>query len=144
MSADAVRDWSIKDIRDLVQKKFNKRACWFQIKIALALQLGKDVVGIAATGVGKTLSFWIPLLMALEEGHDSMIVVVTPLNLLGKKNVDELSAAGIKGIAIDSKSATDQAFKVCFSDSRVVLFIERYRRISKRGNTTLLLLIPRC
>ena len=106
------RDWSIKDIRDLVWKKFNKRACWFQIKIALALREGKDVVGIAATGAGKTLSFWIPLLMALEEGRDSMIVVVTPLNLLGKKSVEELSAAGIKAVAIDSKTATASVFKV--------------------------------
>jgi hypothetical protein len=32
------------------------------------LYAGKDVIGCAPTGTGKTLSFWIPLLMALEEG----------------------------------------------------------------------------
>lgn len=85
------RNWSIKDIRDLVESKFGKRPCWFQIKVALALRAGKDVAGVAATGAGKTLSFWIPLLMALEEGQDKMIVVVTPLNLLGKQTEMQLN-----------------------------------------------------
>ncbi|KAK7682120.1 hypothetical protein QCA50_014706 [Cerrena zonata] len=111
MSPACVREWSIEDIRDLVMKRFGKRACWFQIQIALALRKGKDVVGIAATGAGKTLSFWIALLMAIEEGRDSMVVVVTPLNLLGKKNVEELSAVGISAVAVDSKSATPGVFK---------------------------------
>lgn len=93
-------------------RKFRKRACWFQIQIALALRRGKNVIGIAATGAGKTLSFWIALLMALEEGRDSMVVVVTPLNLLGKKSVEELKVAGISALAVDSKSATSQAFMV--------------------------------
>ncbi|KZT30262.1 hypothetical protein NEOLEDRAFT_1022841, partial [Neolentinus lepideus HHB14362 ss-1] len=54
---------------ELVQSKFNKCACLFQIKIARAIQKQKrDVVAIAATGFGKTLSFWIPPLMVLEDG----------------------------------------------------------------------------
>ena len=57
--------WNAMNIRELVQKRFQKQACWFQIQIAIALYEGRDVVGIASTGVGKTLSFWIPLLMAL-------------------------------------------------------------------------------
>ncbi|KAF8219595.1 hypothetical protein L208DRAFT_1202823, partial [Tricholoma matsutake] len=53
--------WSVKDIRNLVQQKFEKRPCWMQVKIALALYAGKDVIGCAATGA---LSFWIPLFSA--------------------------------------------------------------------------------
>ena len=71
-----------------------------------------DVVGVAATGSGKTLSFWIPLLMALEDGLDKMVIVVTPLNLLGKQNVDLLAKAGISGVAIDAKNANDETFQV--------------------------------
>lgn len=56
-----------------------------QVKIALALYAGKDVIRCAATGSGKTLSFWIPLLMALEDRMDKMTMVVTPLNLLNKQ-----------------------------------------------------------
>jgi superfamily II DNA/RNA helicase len=56
-SSSQPRDWSVKEIRDLVEPKFHRRPCWFQIKTALALREGKDVVGIAATGAGKTLLY---------------------------------------------------------------------------------------
>ena len=65
---DARSGWSIFKISNLVKQKFGKWPCWFQMKIAMALYEGKDVIGIAPTGAGKTLSFWIPLLMALEDG----------------------------------------------------------------------------
>ncbi|KAF8900872.1 P-loop containing nucleoside triphosphate hydrolase protein, partial [Gymnopilus junonius] len=102
---------SIKEIRDLVQAKLGKHPCWLQIQITLALHAGKDVVGCAKTGAGKTLSFWIPLLMALEEGQDKMTFVVTPLNLLGKQNVAELEKASLNGIAVSAKNANTQTFK---------------------------------
>lgn len=96
-----------------MKAKFRKRACLFQIKVARALRdKRKDVVAIAATGAGKTLSFWIPLLMAMEDGEDRCIIIVTPLNLLGKQNVSLLGAAGLRGIAIDGKNATDETFQV--------------------------------
>ena len=57
------REWTAMKIRELVKAKFDKRPCWLQIKIALALYAKKDVVGVA-TGAGKTLSVWIALLMA--------------------------------------------------------------------------------
>jgi hypothetical protein len=38
------REWSVQEIWDLVQAKFNKRACWFQVKVAMALYAGKDVI----------------------------------------------------------------------------------------------------
>ncbi|KAF5381314.1 hypothetical protein D9615_008286 [Tricholomella constricta] len=98
-------------IRDLVYRKFNKRACWLQIKIALSLRAGNDVVACAPTGAGKTLSFWIALLMALEEDGNKMIFVVTPLNLLGKQNVDTLDHAGLKAIAVSRENATAQTYK---------------------------------
>src|SRR6266540_4562199 len=72
-------EWSIQKVRDLVQAKFGKRPCWYQVKTALALYAGKDVIGCAPTGAGKTLSFWIPLLMALKEGRDAITIVVTRL-----------------------------------------------------------------
>ena len=116
------REWTIKEIRDLVDKRFNKRPCWYQIKVALALRAGKDVVTCAATGAGKTLSFWIALLMAMEDGDNKMIFVVTPLNLLGKQNVDSLSQAGLRAIAVSSENANATVYKVsitfCFLNSR--------------------------
>ena len=106
-------EWSVKEIWDLVQAKFNKQACWFQVKVAMALYAGKDVVACAPTGARKTLSFWIPLLMAIEDGHvDKMMVVVTLLNLLGKQNVNSLANVGISAIAIDRTNAGVNTFKV--------------------------------
>ena len=65
------------------------------------------------SGAGKTLTFWIPILMALEDGEDKMSVVVTPLNLLGKQNKEALDAAGINRVAISHCNSTPQTFKVC-------------------------------
>ncbi|KAF8995086.1 hypothetical protein BDQ17DRAFT_1251068 [Cyathus striatus] len=105
------RKWTPSQIQQLTETKFQKRVCWYQIKVALALYSGKDVVGCAPTGAGKTLSFWIPLLMALEEGHNKMSIVVTPLNLLGKQNVEMLEKAGISAISITKKNANSSTFK---------------------------------
>jgi superfamily II DNA/RNA helicase len=87
--------WTIKRIHDITGAKFGKQPCWYQIKTALAIYEGKNVIGCAPTGAGKTLSFWIPLLMAQEDGKDRMSFVITPLNLLGKQNVKDLEAAGL-------------------------------------------------
>jgi superfamily II DNA helicase RecQ len=96
-------------------KKLSIRPCWFQIKIAQAIYKRKDVVGTAATGPGKTLSFWIALLMALEDGEDVMEFIVTPLNILGKQTIQDLEAADIKAIAVSKENASAQTFKVrCF------------------------------
>jgi superfamily II DNA helicase RecQ len=103
----AAHSWSIEDIRNLVQRKFEKRPCWVQVQIAR-----KDVIGCAATGSGKTLSFWIPLLMALEEGLDKMTIVVTPLNLLGKQNVQLLEKAGLSAVAVSRENANPETFRV--------------------------------
>src|SRR6266498_3867334 len=102
--------WTIQKIRDLIQARFGKRACWYQVQTALALYEGKDVVGCAPTGAGKTMSFWIPLLMALEDGHDRMTVVVTPLNLLGKQNVKVLEEGGLTAIAVSKDNASRDTF----------------------------------
>jgi superfamily II DNA/RNA helicase len=96
-----------------VEKKLGKRPCWFQIQIALAIYNKKDVIGTAATGSGKTLSFWIALLMVLDDGEDKMELIVTPLNILGKQTIRDLASAGINAIAVSKENATKQTFEVC-------------------------------
>lgn len=108
-----LRRWSTERIRELVLRKFGKRPCLFQIKVARALrEKQNDVFAVAATGSGKTLSFWIALLMALEDGEDKLVIVVTPLNLLGKQNVDILAAAEISAVSVDATNASRELFKV--------------------------------
>ncbi|TFK37835.1 P-loop containing nucleoside triphosphate hydrolase protein, partial [Crucibulum laeve] len=96
----------------LVMKKFGKRACIYQVRVATKLYEGKDVIGGAPTGAGKTLSFFIPLLMALEDKLDKMSIIVTPLNLLGKQNVQTaLEDAGLSAIAVSKENANRGTFK---------------------------------
>jgi ATP-dependent DNA helicase RecQ len=104
--------WTIKRIRDITQVKFGKRPCWYQVQTALAIYEGKDVIGCAPTGAGKTLSFWIPLLMAQEDGQEKTSFVVTPLNLLGEQNVKILKEAGLPAIAVSKENAKEETFKV--------------------------------
>ncbi|KAG2065823.1 hypothetical protein BDR04DRAFT_960779, partial [Suillus decipiens] len=77
--------------------------CLWQVKTALALLKGnKDILCIAGMGMGKTLGFWIPLLFWIN----SIQLVVTLLNLLGKQNTMSLAKAGIHAIAINAETAT--------------------------------------
>ncbi|EPQ55931.1 hypothetical protein GLOTRDRAFT_41227, partial [Gloeophyllum trabeum ATCC 11539] len=54
---------SLTDIRTRVREKFGQRPCLWQLQAVQAiLRRDKDVVCIAGTGSGKTLTFWMPLL----------------------------------------------------------------------------------
>jgi replicative superfamily II helicase len=91
---------------------FQWRACWFQIKVAQPLYAEKHIIGCVVTGSGKTLSFWIALLMAVEDGFDKMVFIVTLLNLLGKQNEDVLRRVGIDVVAVSRENVSDGLFKV--------------------------------
>ncbi|KAF5345687.1 hypothetical protein D9758_013077 [Tetrapyrgos nigripes] len=99
-------------IRKLVEEKTGKKLCWWQIKTALAIYDGKDVVGVARTGAGKTMSFWIALMMSRAEGCDDVTVVVTPLNLLGKQNAIQLNDGSfLSAIAVSKENSNAQTYK---------------------------------
>ncbi|KAJ8503631.1 hypothetical protein ONZ45_g10688 [Pleurotus djamor] len=79
------------------------------MEAAKALYEGHDTVLCAGTGAGKTLTFWIPLLMGLEDGRPgSVIIIVTPLNILGQQNASELTSLGIPAVAINGETITDE------------------------------------
>ncbi|KIJ15263.1 hypothetical protein PAXINDRAFT_77643, partial [Paxillus involutus ATCC 200175] len=91
------------------EEVFNVRPCLWQLKVAEALlKEDRDVLCVAGTGMGKTLTFWMPLLFRV----DGIQVIVTPLNMLGKQNVASLGKAGIRAIAINSEMATPANFYV--------------------------------
>ncbi|KAF8150233.1 P-loop containing nucleoside triphosphate hydrolase protein [Crassisporium funariophilum] len=98
----------LSQIRDKVEACFGYRPCLWQIRVVQALlKNDKDVVSIAATGSGKTLTFWMPLLFVPE----AIQIVITPLNILGKQNVETLAKVGIKAISITAESATVENFR---------------------------------
>jgi ATP-dependent helicase YprA (DUF1998 family) len=106
-------------LRALVAEIFKKRACRFQMDIARFLQRKRDVIAVAATGLGKTLSFWMYLLywkthLKKPEDPNKLIIVVTPLNILGEQNEAVLRAAGISGVAVDGENmGKETLFQVC-------------------------------
>ncbi|KAI0683019.1 hypothetical protein BC835DRAFT_1297117, partial [Cytidiella melzeri] len=84
--------------------------CLWQAELDRAiLNGGKDVVAVSGTASGKTLTFWLPLLFCPE----GIQVVITPLNILGAQNRDQLAAKGISTIAIDAQTMSSQVMQVC-------------------------------
>jgi hypothetical protein len=72
------------------------------------MQKKSDVVLISGTGFGKTLTFWIPMLYEPQ----SIMVLVTTLNVLGKQMMATLLHAGITVVNITAKNATNKIFQV--------------------------------
>ncbi|KAJ7199113.1 P-loop containing nucleoside triphosphate hydrolase protein [Mycena haematopus] len=100
--------YSVEDIRKKAIEKLGYEPCLWQIKVVEAiLKRDGDVVRIAATGSGKTLTFWLPLLFQT----DGIQLVITPLNILGQQNVAQLAAMGISGITITAETATHKNFQ---------------------------------
>ncbi|XP_006457029.1 hypothetical protein AGABI2DRAFT_79027 [Agaricus bisporus var. bisporus H97] len=81
-----ISHWDDAGIRRVVQERFGVRACHYQLEVAKAIYSGQHVIGCAPTGAGKTLSFWIAMLMAIKDGiKRRKVVTITPLNLLGQQ-----------------------------------------------------------
>ena len=100
---------SLSVIRERAKEVFKKTPCLWQLKIAEAfLRHDRDIICIAGTGMGKTLSFWLPLLFR----PTGIQIVVTPLNQLGQQNAESLRKAGFQSIAINADSATTENFRV--------------------------------
>jgi len=93
--------WTTKKICELVQPKFKKQTCWFQVEVARELYHRKGVVACASTGMGKTLTFWMPLLMAIKDSFtNATVIVVTPLNYLKTQNANQLTLSDIPDLTV--------------------------------------------
>jgi superfamily II DNA helicase RecQ len=104
----------LSQIRNKVEACFGYSPCLWQIRVVQALlKNDKDVISVSATGSGKSLTFWMPLLFV----PDSIQIVVSPLNILGKQNVETLAKVGIEAITVTAETATEANFRVrslCF------------------------------
>jgi superfamily II DNA/RNA helicase len=61
---------------------------------------GKDVIGIANTGTGKTAAFLIPLINKAQQNRHEKILIVTPTRELAMQIIDELQIFS-QGMHID-------------------------------------------
>ena len=99
---------SLDEMRETIKERFGFYPCTWQLKAALTQLEQKDLLTLAPTGSGKTLTFWIPLLF----NGNGITIVVTPLIVLGEKNVAELKLVSILAINLTTSSATDKTYKV--------------------------------
>jgi ATP-dependent DNA helicase RecQ len=75
-----------------------------QAEVVEAQMKGRDVLAVAPTGSGKSLSYWVPAILG-----DGLTVVVSPLIALMKDQVDRLVAHGVRAAFINSTlNSTEQ------------------------------------
>ncbi|KAH9017416.1 hypothetical protein EDB85DRAFT_2076099 [Lactarius pseudohatsudake] len=92
---------SLDDMQEAANQHFGFVPCTWQLEAALT-QLGqRDLVTLAPTGLGKALTFWIPLLF----NEDGITIIITLLIVLGEKNVNELLNVSIMVINLTTTSA---------------------------------------
>ena len=68
-----------------------------------------NIISIAATGSGKTLSY----LITLPFSDGKIIIIVSALNVLGDQFVAETMVAGYLAISVTAENNNDRIFTVC-------------------------------
>ena len=66
-----------EEVQDQVEAVFGFHPCLWQIRVVCAILNGDDVITIAPTGSGKSMTYWMPVLF-IKYG---ISVIVTPLKL---------------------------------------------------------------
>ena len=78
-----------------------------QVRLALALDMGKDVSCIAATGFGKSLAFMMAVFMMqrrmLCRKLKQFAICITPIEALGDDQVDKAKRWGINAVSLSEK-----------------------------------------
>lgn len=97
------------DVRAEMEKVLGKRPCEFQYKLYKAQESGKNIISVARTGSGKTLTYFMPLVTS----RDGIVIIVTALNVLGDQFEREANAAGFPAKSINGTNESDEVFKVC-------------------------------
>jgi superfamily II DNA helicase RecQ len=101
-------DW---EVQERVKEVFGFMPCLWQICVICAILTGDDVITIAKTGSGKSMTYWMPVLF-IKYG---ISVIVTPLKLLGSQFAQMLEENCISVISIMAANATNELFEVDLS-----------------------------
>ena len=99
---------SDEEVQEQVHAVFGYRPCLWQIRVVRAILNGEDVITIAPTGSGKSLTYWMPLLF-IKHG---ISVIVTPLKQLGTQFTEMLRDNCFSAVSITAANATNELFEV--------------------------------
>ena len=84
-----------------------------QVRLALALDMGKDVSCIAATGYGKSLAFMMAVFMMqrrmLSRRSKQFAICITPIEALGDDQVEKARRWGINAVSLSEKEVHQNA-----------------------------------
>jgi superfamily II DNA helicase RecQ len=125
---------SVTDMKTIVHSKFGITPCTWQLQLALHQLERKNVFMISLTGSGKMFMFWIPLLF----NDNGIILIVTPLNILGEKTHNEAKMLGFLAYNLSTENATDEAFNVgaCHLNLAMLMLVI-HNRTSRNLSTVL-------
>lgn len=96
-----------------------------QEQIILAVDAGKDTLGLMPTGGGKSITFQVPAM-----AHDGICLVITPLIALMKDQVARLNSMEIKSVAIHTgmnREEIDIALENCIFGGYKFLYVSPER-----------------
>lgn len=83
----------------------------YQVRNALALCSGRDVLCVAGTGSGKTLSFVMPCFLR----SDIITWIVSPLNYIENQQCELFRSWGLRAINVNASTCTPELLKVSVS-----------------------------
>ncbi|KAJ7881890.1 P-loop containing nucleoside triphosphate hydrolase protein [Mycena leptocephala] len=108
--------YSLQDIRAKAIEHLGYTPCQWQIKVVEAIRRRDgDVVCISATGSGKTLTFWLPLLFKA----DGIQLIISPLNILGDQNVAHVFST--ESIDVTRQDIEDGKYRVIVTNVETLM-----------------------
>ena len=123
---------SDEDVQNDVESKTGIRPCLWQIADVHLILEQWDVITVAATGSGKLLTYWMALLY-IKYG---IVLLVTPLKLLGKQFVEVLTGNKITTVSMTAANATNQLLEVRSISTYSKLISKYIDRILSKGLTS--------
>ncbi len=90
VSVNSFSDFSLNETvkNNILARGFDKPTA-IQDKAIIPILEGKDLVGIANTGTGKTAAFLLPLIMKVSRDRNQKVLIVTPTRELAVQIQDE-------------------------------------------------------